>query len=450
MGTAAPSNESDSPLSATEVTNLKEIALKATDGRYGYDDLADAVLYCSKSLIRRVFGSNLQLGNYILNSWEYATGSICLESHPFNITIPVSETCNAACRFCHSYHNKLNENSWIDPLLLPKLSGLLRHAMSLGFVGYGEPLLHPKFKELVEDTRKYVGDLCGFYTITNGMLLQRHIGVLLDNNFTSLSVSLNAASAETHHTLMGLGEGAFRQIVDSIRTLKERKPGIQLSLSFVVVNQNLHEIPAFIQLAHEIGASKLYFRTLNPRESQGAEQGYHLLPPYSNPEFERYYQAAVEAIHCSHLIVEATPQAWRIPVLTGPANHETEQAESSSRHTQRMRHSVDVFHEASTKRGLPVRTLERDVRSERVDLLQNPLGRRAPFKCSYPYSNFNISNLGNLVTPCCYMQNVPGFEDMHYDGSFDFFEIWNSPAYQELRRKLFTGPLYGACLTCNK
>ena len=149
--TAAPENENNAPLSAMEVSNLQEIALRATDNRFNYEDLAEVAVYCSKDLLQKVFGSNRILGNYILNSWEYATGRICLESHPFDITIPVTETCNAGCRFCHSYHNKLNEKSWIDPLLLPKFSTLLHHALSLGFVGYGEPLLHPKFKELVEE-----------------------------------------------------------------------------------------------------------------------------------------------------------------------------------------------------------------------------------------------------------------------------------------------------------
>ena len=71
--TAAPENENNAPLSATEVSNLQQIALRATDNRFSYEALAEVAVYCSKSLIQRAFGSDPQWGNYILNSWEYAT-----------------------------------------------------------------------------------------------------------------------------------------------------------------------------------------------------------------------------------------------------------------------------------------------------------------------------------------------------------------------------------------
>lgn len=52
------------------------------------------------------------------------------------------------------------------------------------------------------------------------------------------------------------------------------------------------------------------------------------------------------------------------------------------------------------------------------------------------------------MSPCCCMTSVPGFEPTHYDGSFDFFEVWNSPAMVELRQRLARGPLLGPSLRC--
>src|SRR5687767_14237505 len=40
--------------------------------------------------------------NYVVNLWEYEHGVEDLTSHPWNITMPMTEVCNATCTFCSS------------------------------------------------------------------------------------------------------------------------------------------------------------------------------------------------------------------------------------------------------------------------------------------------------------------------------------------------------------
>ena len=40
--------------------------------------------------------------NYVVNLWEYEHGIEELTSYPWNITIPMTEVCNARCTFCSS------------------------------------------------------------------------------------------------------------------------------------------------------------------------------------------------------------------------------------------------------------------------------------------------------------------------------------------------------------
>ena len=78
----------------------------------------------------------------------------------------------------------------------------------------------------------------------------------------------------------------------------------------------------------------------------------------------------------------------------------------------------------------------------------NPLGRLPRFACKAVYYNLYINELFLRINPCCYMQEVPGFEEIRYDAKIPFGGAWNSPALVELRRRLKHGPLFGACRRC--
>ena len=78
----------------------------------------------------------------------------------------------------------------------------------------------------------------------------------------------------------------------------------------------------------------------------------------------------------------------------------------------------------------------------------NPLNRAPRFACRAVYYNLYINEMYYRMNPCCYMQAVPGFDEVHFDGSQDFREAWNAPAMVALRTRLRDGPLFGACKRC--
>ena len=60
---------------------------------------------------------------------------------------------------------------------------------------------------------------------------------------------------------MGPGAGEFPRIVDNLRALaagQVTKKPISVSITLVVTQQNIHEIPAFIELGNEIKAATIY------------------------------------------------------------------------------------------------------------------------------------------------------------------------------------------------
>ena len=469
---------------------------------------------------------------------------------------------------------------------------VLKRAMFVGLVGHGEPLAHPRFGELCERLQTMLGPLSSCYTITNGALLDKWHDRLDHINLRSFSVSLNAATAETHDEIMGLGPDAFPRIVDSIARLKKAsdRPGAiknNVYITMVVTKQNVAEIPAFIELGNNLGVTEIWLRSLLPQAELVSGLNYHLLPPYDHPKFERLRQAGVDAIAASRVPVQADPGMWSKPIFSAalerqirenpPAQVSRQQAlrdrdlrrrnvhlydqERGGFRGQRIAegafsqvkwangrlhvvtpksegayaasvnitypadtgsHRLTVKVEAECQSGLlalglldvekntwlqreqllaglkqtvsletqasgqPIQLVifngagdlvstigsVGDVRIEAEGIGQslpidwgqltvhnsysldtlddgtNPLGRVPRFACKAVYYNLYINEMFYRMNPCCYLQRVPGYEEVRFDGSIDFMEAWNSPGMVALRRHLRDGPLFGACMRC--
>jgi len=257
------------------------------------------------------------LQNFATSIWEFAKGVDTLTSYPWNVSIPVADLCNARCTFCTSW---LDGRKVIDLEQLEMFEPVLRRSMFVGLVGHGEPLAHPRFDELCERLQTMLDPLSMCYTITNGALLDKWRDRLDHINLRSYSVSLNAATAETHDEVMGLGRDAFPRIVEAIAGLAKpsNRPGLpnNVYITMVVTKQNIAEIPAFIALGNRLGVTEIWLRSLLPQAELVSGLNYHLLPPYDHPDFEKLRRAAVDAIAASRVPVQADPAMWSKPLFS--------------------------------------------------------------------------------------------------------------------------------------
>jgi hypothetical protein len=76
----------------------------------------------------------------------------------------------------------------------------------------------------------------------------------------------------------------------------------------------------------------------------------------------------------------------------------------------------------------------------------NPFNRFAPYDCTYPYQTLLVGR--TQITPCCFMNEVPGMDPIKFDGSRPFLEIWNGPQMVRVRETLAHGPLLRNCMSC--
>jgi hypothetical protein len=545
-------------------------------------DLEKRMAKVDRETVEVLSSSDPWIRNFLLNVWEYVHGVTELTTYPWNISLPIADICNARCTFC---------TAWIDGKALVKLpqieafSDVIRHAVSVGLVGHGEPLAHPQFDKICELISTHLDPRATTYTITNGVYLKKWEHLLDAINLRSFSISLNAATPETHHTVMGLGENAFPGIVESLQKLCEKDENgnakRNVSITMVLTQQNFHEIPAFIRLGEELGVTQVWLRSLLPQTNLTPGLNYHLLPAYELPNFAQLKEEAIAAITNAKVPVVADPSTWDTPVFPPQLQEriklqpppyvsredalrdkdlrkrtaEVYTADSFKRRGRRL--AMDRFTRVDFRDGytrietksdawqyaisapLPrpandagaghvsvnitsvsgklgiglwdepnkvwvsragleqdgVATLPFDeirpgvefvvenwstegrsssgtldapkvfVGEEQIGEIElvkgtiynsidpfedgtNPLGRTPRFACKAVYYNLYVNEMYFRVVPCCYMTHVAGFEEIRFDGSAPFLEIWNSPAMVELRRRLNAGPLLGACRKC--
>jgi MoaA/NifB/PqqE/SkfB family radical SAM enzyme len=139
---------------------------------------------------------------------------------------------------------------------LPALRRVVLH-------GIGEPLLNKQLPDMIRFAKAQ-----GAWVLfnTNGTLLDgTWQDALIDCGLDELRVSLDAATPETFRRIRGAA--AFPRIVKNLRQFVARKAERgashpRLSLWMVAMRSNVHELPALVDLAADLGIPEVYFQRL--------------------------------------------------------------------------------------------------------------------------------------------------------------------------------------------
>lgn len=184
---------------------------------------------------------------------EYHRGSRSLASFPVEVCLNLTDMCNAHCVFCGYFGTRpagetvrLEDLARLDWLRFARL--LMLHG------GYGEPLMHPRFAEVVGLLRERFPAL-DIGVPTNGACLQGDKLVAALEHLNLLRVSLNAATPETHARLMP--PLSFESILDNVEALArlraERGSGPRIGFNYVLYQANASELPQLPDLAARLG-----------------------------------------------------------------------------------------------------------------------------------------------------------------------------------------------------
>lgn len=181
------------------------------------------------------------------------------------IQVEVSARCEGRCRYCpvHRLSGK-REPALMTADTFRRLLPALSAAKLVYLQGWGEPLLHPDFWEMARQVGK-TGAGVGF--TTNGAFLDpANRRALLESPVEILAVSLAGAAAETHDRFR---PGSPMEVLDRNLTALRREAAEsgaeapRLHLAYLLLADNLDELPEALALARQWGATQMVVSQLS-------------------------------------------------------------------------------------------------------------------------------------------------------------------------------------------
>ena len=182
---------------------------------------------------------------------------------PVCVYLETTNRCNLLCTTCPRTYEELEppaDMSWeLFTSIVDQIPDLQRAVLH----GVGEPMLVKNLPKMV----RYLKDR-GSYVLfnTNGTVLNEKNGrALIEAGLDELRVSLDAANAKSFRAIRGKDYfGRILRNVRAFRNLQERegKDRPRVSAWLTGLKETIAELPAFVQVAADIGVKEVYLQRL--------------------------------------------------------------------------------------------------------------------------------------------------------------------------------------------
>jgi MoaA/NifB/PqqE/SkfB family radical SAM enzyme len=175
---------------------------------------------------------------------------------PAICNISVTNVCNATCSFCNFAHDKgfVTSRTFLDANRFAEAIEVLRDRAMVRFITFmgGEPLLHPKFAEMVR-----LATAAGMQPtlVTNGWLLPPKVRELADAGVSTIFISVDSHDAGVHERNRGL-KGSFARIAAAIERM--RACGMT-AIASVAMTRLVTDYPALAATLTSLGFAAVTF-----------------------------------------------------------------------------------------------------------------------------------------------------------------------------------------------
>ncbi|MBS7287400.1 MAG: radical SAM protein [Candidatus Freyarchaeota archaeon] len=197
------------------------------------------------------------------------------DDFPLALQVEVSSACNLDCFMCQRRSWVSGEEGLMPLSLFRKLEGSLCEAERVILYGIGEPLMNSDIVEMVAFARRVMGKGGEISLSTNGVLLTPKLaGMLVDAGLTSLYVSLDSLNEEKLKKI--------RRGIDYVGALENLKfllkkfgSDVEVGLEYVVMRENLGELPEFVAEAAGMDANHIFVSHIVPYFEEAASQAVY-------------------------------------------------------------------------------------------------------------------------------------------------------------------------------
>ena len=265
--------------------------------------------------------------------------------------------------------------------------------------GLGEPMMHPRFFEMVAYAAAR-----GVRVSTNSnltLLNARRADLCVASGLETLHVSLDGATAATYERIRPRAH--FDRVLGHLELLlaareRRRSELPRLRLVMVIMRQNLHELPEVVRLAHRYGVCAVFVQ--------------HLCHDFGEASLPERYRPMRDCVSEQTLLGE---DAERVERYFGEARE--------------VAAALDV-----------------ELRLPRTRPRAHAPGTRGRARCDWPWRGAYLSYQGEAM-PCC-MVSTPdraSFGSMAADG---VEAVWNGVAARAFRDRLDSDEPPDICRSC--
>ena len=203
------------------------------------------------------------------------------QRRPLEVILDTTERCNLKCKMCYfsavdrlqflPFDRQLSRNGMMPLETFSKVAAdLFPRARRVALGCAAEPLVHPKFIDIVREAGSYgVPDL---WFPTNLLpLTPAKAEAICEAGVNTVGVSMDGTSAETYEAIR-VG-GKFDRLMRSLDLLNDVRRGAAtgLRLIFVWMRTNRGDLADLPRFAEEVGASELDVRFVAPTAHVSAE-----------------------------------------------------------------------------------------------------------------------------------------------------------------------------------
>ena len=198
-------------------------------------------------------------------------GDVLPLSTPYVLMIDPSSSCNHSCRFCPTgNHPLIKETKRFQGILdfnvyqkiIDDVSAFENPIKVLRLYKVGEPLVNPKFPEMVAYARQN-SRIQKIETTTNGLSLVPEINKkIITSGISQINISVNGVSDERilHYTRTKVD---FKKYVENIKDLYNRKEGCEIYIKAIKQNLTEDEQKIFFDIFGNI-SDRIFLENLSP------------------------------------------------------------------------------------------------------------------------------------------------------------------------------------------
>ena len=187
-------------------------------------------------------------------------GEVILAFAPSSLNLMMVDTCNSQCLMCGKDYKSFGSGAYLS---LEDMKIIYNH-LDMGqmvdviYGGGGEPFLNPELAEIGEFTRRTYPTV-QHLVISNGIAMNMDVAARLLGCGTHFLVSVNAATPETFQEIAGLDAfGRVTEHIVAVARMRDRmKSPAKITLSMILMRQNIEELPKFVRLARDLGADSV-------------------------------------------------------------------------------------------------------------------------------------------------------------------------------------------------